>query len=203
MSKPTKAKTVAASSALDDLSPRDHAILRSLSIRIARQGKKDRAYYRRLGIAWGRFLKDKKKGDPRITAGAKQYGLDSDNLRRCLRLHQNWDQIHSIADPWAAARPDYRNGYLYEPQKSLTLLDDCLADLKLANSSADEATRLAPTANSDGQIDVVHGECLEAMQSLTSRYYQTCITSPPYWCMRNWASGAIGMEPTIADYLTA
>ena len=41
------------------------------------------------------------------------------------------------------------------------------------------------------------GDCLDRLQELPDRSVQCCVTSPPYWGLRDYGhDGQIGMEPT-------
>lgn len=48
---------------------------------------------------------------------------------------------------------------------------------------------------------VIQGDCLEKLRELPDETFQTCITSPPYWGLRDYgAEGQIGLEPTPEEY---
>lgn len=49
---------------------------------------------------------------------------------------------------------------------------------------------------------VLGGDALEQLRTLPDASVQTCITSPPYWGLRNYGvDGQIGMEPTPEAYV--
>lgn len=49
---------------------------------------------------------------------------------------------------------------------------------------------------------IIQGDCREALAQLPSQSVHCCVTSPPYWGLRDYdAPGQIGLEPTPADYL--
>jgi DNA modification methylase len=49
---------------------------------------------------------------------------------------------------------------------------------------------------------LVTGDSLAVLQSTQSGLFQTCVTSPPYWSLRNYhIAGQIGLEETVADYI--
>lgn len=50
---------------------------------------------------------------------------------------------------------------------------------------------------------VIHGDCLEVLRTLPSGSAQTCVTSPPYYGLRDYGeAGQIGLEETPAEYVT-
>lgn len=52
--------------------------------------------------------------------------------------------------------------------------------------------------------ELLSGNCLDVLRTLPEASVQCCITSPPYWGLRNYgAEGQIGLEDTIADHLQA
>jgi DNA modification methylase len=185
-----------------DLSADDHLILARIAARRVRKEKKDRAFCRLIGRDWIAFCADKPKGDPRIKTAAKQYDLDPDSLRRHARVAQNWDEL-SDADEWGI-RSGFVNAYEHEPQMSLALLDAFRNDAKAATDRPEtDAIRSEQTASSGSKIDILHGDALELLRNQPDRHFNCCITSPPYWRVRDWGPGAIGMEPTLTDYLAA
>jgi len=50
---------------------------------------------------------------------------------------------------------------------------------------------------------IICGDCLEVLKKIPSESVNCCITSPPYWSLRDYeAEGQIGLEPTFQEYLT-
>lgn len=57
-----------------------------------------------------------------------------------------------------------------------------------------------PFSSDDSQIIV--GDSLSVLRKMKGGTYQTCVTSPPYWGLRDYGiSGQIGAEPNIEEYL--
>jgi site-specific DNA-methyltransferase (cytosine-N4-specific) len=55
-------------------------------------------------------------------------------------------------------------------------------------------------ASANGQILV--GDCLEVLKTLSADRFRTCVTSPPYWGLRDYGiSGQIGAEMKVDDYI--
>lgn len=51
--------------------------------------------------------------------------------------------------------------------------------------------------------EILCGSALDALQSLPDKSVQLCITSPPYWQLRDYGiEGQIGLEPTIFEYIS-
>lgn len=51
---------------------------------------------------------------------------------------------------------------------------------------------------------IIVGDCLEVMRGMEAGQVHTCITSPPYFGLRDYAvDGQIGMEPTPDEYVAA
>jgi DNA modification methylase len=51
---------------------------------------------------------------------------------------------------------------------------------------------------------VIHGDARERLRELPAGSVQTCVTSPPYWGLRDYGvSGQIGLEPTPDAFVTA
>lgn len=49
---------------------------------------------------------------------------------------------------------------------------------------------------------IIEGDCLEVMQSLDAGSVQVCVTSPPYYGLRDYGvDGQIGLEPTPDEYV--
>jgi site-specific DNA-methyltransferase (adenine-specific) len=49
-------------------------------------------------------------------------------------------------------------------------------------------------------ITILHGDCRERLKEIDSRSVRCCITSPPYWLVRNYGSD-IGMEKNSEKYI--
>ena len=50
---------------------------------------------------------------------------------------------------------------------------------------------------------ILVGDCLERMQEIPSGAINTCITSPPYFGLRDYGvDGQIGLEPTPEEFVT-
>ena len=185
-----------------DLSAHDHLILARIAARRVGKEKKDRAFCRLIGRDWVAFCADKLRGDPRIKAGAKQYHLDPNSLRRHARLAQNWSEL-SDADDWAKGS-GFVNPYEFEPQMSLALLDAFRnASKAIPGHSENDSNGLEQTSSSGSKIDILHGDALQLLKRQPDRHFNCCVTSPPYWRVRDWGPGAIGMEPILSEYLAA
>ena len=49
----------------------------------------------------------------------------------------------------------------------------------------------------DGWARVLHGDALETLRSLPDGAANMCVTSPPYWGLRDYGvAGQLGLEPT-------
>ena len=49
---------------------------------------------------------------------------------------------------------------------------------------------------------IIQGDVIDGLRSLPDGCAQTCVTSPPYWGLRDYGvAGQIGLEPTPAEYL--
>lgn len=49
---------------------------------------------------------------------------------------------------------------------------------------------------------LVVGDARKALAHLPDRLFQCCVTSPPYWSLRNYhIDGQIGLEPSLDDYI--
>jgi len=52
-------------------------------------------------------------------------------------------------------------------------------------------------------MQIHHGDCIEVMAGMDAESVHTCVTSPPYFGLRDYGSdGQIGMEPTPEEYVT-
>jgi DNA modification methylase len=48
-----------------------------------------------------------------------------------------------------------------------------------------------------------HGDCLEVLKGMEKGSAQTCVTSPPYWGLRDYGvSGQLGLEKTPEEYVS-
>ena len=51
--------------------------------------------------------------------------------------------------------------------------------------------------------NILHGPALEKLKELDSESVDFCITSPPYWALRDYKTeGQLGLEPTFQEYIT-
>lgn len=49
---------------------------------------------------------------------------------------------------------------------------------------------------------IIEGDCLDSLATLPAESVQTCITSPPYWGLRDYGhEGQLGLEPTPEEYV--
>jgi DNA modification methylase len=51
-------------------------------------------------------------------------------------------------------------------------------------------------------LTILNGDCLEQLRALPDESVQCCVTSPPYWGLRDYGHpGQIGLEPTPAEFV--
>ena len=51
-------------------------------------------------------------------------------------------------------------------------------------------------------VKIIQGDCIEVMRTLDAGSVQTCVTSPPYWGLRDYGvDGQIGLESTPDAYI--
>jgi DNA modification methylase len=51
-------------------------------------------------------------------------------------------------------------------------------------------------------VNLINGDCLEVLRTLADRSVQCCVTSPPYWGLRDYGvDGQIGLEATPEAYV--
>jgi DNA modification methylase len=54
----------------------------------------------------------------------------------------------------------------------------------------------------DGDVRIWHGDVVECLRQLPDGVAQTCVTSPPYWGLRDYGEAdQIGLEPTPDEYV--
>ena len=52
-------------------------------------------------------------------------------------------------------------------------------------------------------IDIYEGDCIEQLKRLADQSINTCITSPPYWGLRNYQEDKqLGMEDTPEEFIS-
>jgi len=52
-------------------------------------------------------------------------------------------------------------------------------------------------------MKLIQGDCLEELKKLDSESVNCCVTSPPYWALRDYGvEGQLGLEPTFQEYIT-
>lgn len=62
----------------------------------------------------------------------------------------------------------------------------------------------SPAYLSDPDVTLYHGDCLTVLRELPDEFVDCCVTSPPYWGLRDYGhDGQVGLERTPADYITA
>ena len=53
-------------------------------------------------------------------------------------------------------------------------------------------------------VQIITGDCIEVMRSMPDESVHTCVTSPPYFGLRDYGhEGQIGLEPTPDEFVTA
>lgn len=51
-------------------------------------------------------------------------------------------------------------------------------------------------------IEILQGDCVESLKKLEDQSINTCITSPPYWGLRNYGvDGQLGLEETAEEFI--
>lgn len=51
-------------------------------------------------------------------------------------------------------------------------------------------------------MNLIHGDCLEVLRTLPENSVDTCVTSPPYWGLRDYGvAGQLGLEKTPEEYV--
>lgn len=51
-------------------------------------------------------------------------------------------------------------------------------------------------------INIVNGDCLDQLFNLPTNHFQTCVTSPPYFGLRDYGvAGQIGLEASLDEYI--
>lgn len=59
-----------------------------------------------------------------------------------------------------------------------------------------------PASEMVDPLRVLHGDALEQLRTLPDESVHCCVTSPPYWGLRDYGvPGQIGLEPTPAEYV--
>ncbi len=49
---------------------------------------------------------------------------------------------------------------------------------------------------------IIHGDCLKKLKELSEKSINMCMTSPPYWALRDYGvEGQLGLEPTFEEYI--
>lgn len=57
--------------------------------------------------------------------------------------------------------------------------------------------------DSERPVKIIHGDVREKLSAIPDDTFQTCITSPPYWGMRDYGiKDQIGAEPKVTDYIS-
>jgi site-specific DNA-methyltransferase (cytosine-N4-specific) len=68
------------------------------------------------------------------------------------------------------------------------------------NSIGPDFAQILKKRSSDSVLIV--GDTKSALAKIPDRVFQCCVTSPPYWSLRNYhIEGQIGLEPSLTDYL--
>lgn len=67
---------------------------------------------------------------------------------------------------------------------------------------AGEEVSIDDVLNGTKQWSVTTGDALELLQIMPDKSVQCCVTSPPYWGLRDYGiSGQIGLEETPEEYV--
>jgi len=63
---------------------------------------------------------------------------------------------------------------------------------------------MRPPYLDDGDVRLYLGDVLDVLREMADESVQTCVTSPPYWGLRDYGeSGQLGLEPTPQEYVAA
>ena len=58
------------------------------------------------------------------------------------------------------------------------------------------------TEGMTGLVNILEGDCLDVLPTLPAATVQCCVTSPPYWGLRDYGNDSqLGLEPTPAEYI--
>jgi DNA modification methylase len=90
-------------------------------------------------------------------------------------------------------------GQVYEdPQPEFPLLDP--QPLRVVTNPSDPIDSLF---ESNAQTSaLIQGDARQVLKQLPSRTFRTCVTSPPYWSLRNYGiEGQIGLEESVYQYI--
>src|SRR5690625_7709120 len=53
-------------------------------------------------------------------------------------------------------------------------------------------------------VQIITGDCIESMRAMPADSVHTCVTSPPYFGLRDYGhEGQIGLEPTPDEFVAA
>src|SRR5690554_6830960 len=53
-------------------------------------------------------------------------------------------------------------------------------------------------------VQIITGDCIESMRAMPADSVHTCVTSPPYFGLRDYGhDGQIGLEPTPDEFVSA
>ena len=73
---------------------------------------------------------------------------------------------------------------------------------KLSDSDPAELPQVESVENA-ASCEVKVGDCLSVLKETPDQVFQCCVTSPPYWGLRDYGiAGQIGAEKTVGDYIT-
>ena len=51
-------------------------------------------------------------------------------------------------------------------------------------------------------VNILHGDCLDQLKTLDDQSIHTCITSPPYWGLRDYGNDdQLGLESSPDEYI--
>jgi site-specific DNA-methyltransferase (cytosine-N4-specific) len=68
-------------------------------------------------------------------------------------------------------------------------------------SDVDSACKITPWLD-DGDVQLYHGDVRTQLDRLPPGIARTCVTSPPYWGLRDYGvEGQIGLEPTLVQFI--
>jgi len=61
---------------------------------------------------------------------------------------------------------------------------------------------LLPLENYNKMNKILQGSALEKLKELPEKSVNRCMTSPPYWALRDYGvEGQLGLEPTFDEYI--
>ena len=126
-----------------------------------------------------------------IEKAALEVGVSKNSVRMVAKVDKSMDAelIKAMEDKQISIKKAYELSFLNQQER-----------IKYLKKTVEEAQDAHKKAT--GMLSFVQGDARTVLKELPSKSVYTCITSPPYWGLRDYGvEGQLGLEPSPEEYV--